>query len=565
MVKMFSAQSDTQSVASVTTARTSTSRSVSYPLALRVLGLAGLLGILASVFGLVAGAAGEPTSYVPGRSGGWPGWLSGPLHGLGLGIGSSSFQTLTLVMCASYAAVLIATRVLSGRAIALTIVAANLLLLLGPPLISQDVFGYLEFARLGVLHGLDPYTHVAAEAPTDAVFPFIGWPFQHSPYGPLFTLGSYPLASIGLGGGLWALKSIAVFSSLGAVALTAVAANRMGRSVKVAAVFVGLNPVLLELAVGGAHNDTLVLLLLAGALAFAAGSTTLPHARVGQAILNMDERPSGMNSDDRTIRMSSNDRTIRMSSEDRLVERTPNLRAAAALLVVGVGVKASAGLVLPFVVLAPTAWRERARVAAGALAALVALAIVAVVGFGSQAFGFLGALGEQQQLIATHSLPAETARWIALGGVPTWWRDFFVAGFLLVLVLTLWRTASGADWRAMAGWATLALLLSTAWLLPWYAIWALPLAALGDSRRLRIATLVFCAYAILIHLPLADPLLSPSRHVARHAVYPNGRPIAERLGTRAILLDAHGGALSDDDVVLAGLEVERHTAFDLRG
>ena len=66
----------------------------------------------------------------------------------------------------------------------------------------------------------------------------------------------------------------------------------------------------------------------------------------------------------------------------------------------------------------------------------------------------------------------------------------------------------------MAGWATLALLLSTAWLLPWYAIWALPLAALADSRRLRVATLVFCAYAILIHLPLADPLLSPARHIA---------------------------------------------------
>lgn len=468
--------------------------------ALRALGALGLLGLVASAFGLAAAAAGHPTPYVPSRSGGWPGWLAGPLHGLGLSIGSGSFQALTLVMCASYAAILIAAQALPGRAIAMTIVAANVALLLGPPLLSQDVFGYLAFARLGVLHGLDPYTHVAAQAPTDAVFPFIGWPFQHSPYGPLFTLGSYPLAWLGLAGGLWALKGLAVATSLGAVALTALAAQRMGRSWKLAAVFVGCNPVLLELAVGGAHNDTLVLFVLAGALALAAG--------VG-------------------------------------ARHAPNLRAAAVTLVAGVAIKVSAGLVLPFVVLAPARWRERASVAVSAVGAIVLLAVVAAVGFGTHAFGFLGALGEQQQLVATHSIPAETARLVGLSGVPGWWRHLFVAGLAVVLVLTLWRTARGADWRAMAGWATLALLLSTSWLLPWYAIWALPLAALADSRRLRAATLVVCAYAILIHLPLADPLLSPARHVYH-------RPLStpRRVGAR-------------DRVVFAGLQIQRDVTLDL--
>ena len=121
-------------------------------------------------------------------------------------------------------------RRLPAAALAGAIVLANVILLLGPPLISQDVFGYLAFARLGALHGLDPYTHVAAEAPTDAVFPFLGWPFQHSPYGPLFTLASYALAPLGLAGGLWALKAIAVARSLGAVALIARAAARLGHS-----------------------------------------------------------------------------------------------------------------------------------------------------------------------------------------------------------------------------------------------------------------------------------------------------------------------------------------------
>ncbi|MGC2375080.1 MAG: hypothetical protein WA484_14500, partial [Solirubrobacteraceae bacterium] len=261
---MLSGHGDTESVAAAVNGRTSASFAGPFSPALRVLGTVGLVGVVASVLGIVAGAAGSPTSYVPSRNGGWPSWLYGPLHGLGLGLGSSSFQALTLVMCASYVAVLLAARALPGKAIALTIVAANVVLLLGPPLISQDVFGYLAFARLGVLHGLDPYTHVAAEVPTDAVFPFVGWSFQHSPYGPLFTLGSYPLAWLGLAGGLWALKAIAVAASLGAVALTASAARRMGRSAKAAAVFVGLNPVLLELATGGTHNDTLVLLAVAG-------------------------------------------------------------------------------------------------------------------------------------------------------------------------------------------------------------------------------------------------------------------------------------------------------------
>ena len=212
-----------------------------------MLGTLGLLAILISVFLVCAGAASGPSEYVPGRTGGWPAWMAGPLRGLGVGvITASSFQTLTLITTAGYLAVLVASRALSMRSIAVTILAANLILLLGPPLISQDVFGYLAFARLGVVHGLDPYTHVFFEAPTDPIYPFIGWPYQNSPYGPLFTLGSYATAPLGLGGGLWALKAIAVAGSLLAVWLTARAAGALGRSRRFAAVFLGLNPVMLE-------------------------------------------------------------------------------------------------------------------------------------------------------------------------------------------------------------------------------------------------------------------------------------------------------------------------------
>lgn len=431
--------------------------------ALRALGAAGLTAIVGCSLLLAAGAAWRPGRYVPARSGGWPGWLAGPLSGLHLGLSSGRFQALTLLICVGYGLVLWSARSLPAWAIVAGIVGAELAIVLGPPLVSQDVFGYIGFARLGALHGLDPYTHVAAEAPNDAVLPFVGWPLQSSPYGPLFTLGSYALVPLGLAGALWGFKMLALLASLAATGLTALAARRESRSGRQAAAFVGLNPVLLTLALGGAHNDPVVLVFLAGALALSAG-TVRSMRRVG---------------------------------------------AGAVALAVDVAVKASSGLVLPFYVLSPSRWRERAWLAIGAIAALTVMALLAVAGFGSHAFGFLGALHEEQQQVATHSIPAETARWVGLHGLPVWWRDGFLAAFVAVTALGLWKTARGADWRTMAAWATLALLLSTAWLLPWYAVWLLPLAAVSDSGRLRIAVLVFCAYAILIHLPLAAPVLSP--------------------------------------------------------
>jgi hypothetical protein len=242
--------------------------------------------------------------------------------------------------------------------------------------------------------------------------------------------------------------------------LVARAAAKMGRSPRTAAAFLGLNPVLLELAVGGAHNDTLLLVALGWALVLSAGTS-------------------------------------------------PRMEAGARALVAAVAVKITAGLALGFLVLAPSQTRQRLRVAVSAATSLAVVGVLAVVGFGSHALGFLNAVGEQQQMVATHSIPAESARLVGLTGTPAWWRHLFILAFLAVLVFSLWRTARGADWRAAAGWSTLALLVCTAWLLPWYAVWPLPLAALSRDRRLQVATLFFCAYALLIHLPLADTVLSP--------------------------------------------------------
>lgn len=475
---------------------------------LRALGALGLLGVLATSLLVAAGAAGSPNRFVPARSGGWPVWLAGPFAGLHLGLSDSGFQVLTLVMAASYGLALAASRSLPLRALAATVVAAHVIFALGPPLLSQDLFGYLAYARMGAEHGLDPYTHFPSEAFSDPVFGFLGWPFQHSPYGPLFTLGSYALAPLGLAGAMWTVKVLAAASALGAVALVTLAASRAGGSRRFALVFMGLNPVLLEVTVGGAHNDTLILLAIAAALACA------PTAALGAV------SPS-------------------------------RLRAAAASLAAGVGVKVTAGVLLPFLALGaasppapPDNARRRAVVASAALT-LAVLAAIALIGFGTHALGFLDALSEQQQLVATHSIPAETARLFGLSGTPSWWRHLYLAAFVVAFAVALWRTARGADWRAAAGWTLLALLLSTAWLLPWYATWPLPLAAVCGDRRLRAAVLAFSAYAVLIHLSFADPLLAPR---AAHVHYRLGFPVP---GARHRL-------------EFTSFEVLRHIQVDLR-
>jgi hypothetical protein len=313
---------------------------------------------------------------------------------------------------------------------------------------------------------------------------------------------------------LWTLKVIAVASSLAAIALVARASGKQGHSPRFTAAFVGLNPVLLVLAVGGAHNDMLLLLALTAALALTAGANS-----------------GGAGS---------------------------HPRGAAAMLVAGVGIKVTAGLALPFLMLAPRHTRERLRVALAAGLSLALLAALGLIGFGSHALGFISAVSEQQQLVATHSIPAETARLVGLHGTPSWWRHSFIAAFGVVLACALWRTLRGTDWRVAAGWSTLALLLSTAWLLPWYAIWPLPLAAVSGDRRLRVATLIFCAYALLVHLPLASSLLSPeSAAQKRHAVHTGS-------GVRA-LAAGRDGIEARHSVDLTRLEVSHHSTLDLRG
>src|SRR5207237_8478892 len=113
-----------------------------------------------------------------------------------------------------------------------------------------------------------------------------------SPFGPLFVVASYALVPLGVAGGLWALKLITAAASLVIVWLVWRCAERLGRDPLRAALFVGLNPVVLLFGVGGAHNDFLAIAFvmagvylavagrerIGGAAQIAASASTLPPA-----------------------------------------------------------------------------------------------------------------------------------------------------------------------------------------------------------------------------------------------------------------------------------------------
>ena len=105
--------------------------------------------------------------------------------------------------------------------------------------------------------------------PLDPSFPPSGHLWNHTPsaYGPLFTLLSYALVPLGVGGEMWALKGLTALAGLGCCALIWVCARKVGVRPLTAVAFFALNPLLLVYTIGGGHNDVLMALPLLGGAA----------------------------------------------------------------------------------------------------------------------------------------------------------------------------------------------------------------------------------------------------------------------------------------------------------
>ncbi len=104
------------------------------------------------------------------------------------------------------------------------------------------------------------------------------------------------------------------------------------------------------------------------------------------------------------------------------------------------------------------------------------------------------------------SIPGFIGTRLGLGTVGSGGAIALTALFVLALGWLLWRVWRGElDWIAGAGWATFALLVTAASLLPWYVAWLIPLAALGRDSRLWKASIVLTGvvgcFQLLAYIP----------------------------------------------------------------
>lgn len=338
---------------------------------------------------------------------------------------------------------------LGARAVGALIVVLVLAFACAPVLLSHDAFSYVDYARLGVRHGLDPYVNAPDAAPADPAFAHVTWTETPSAYGPLFTLATYPLAWVSVGLAVAFLKAVAAASVLGLAWVVSRLASWRDVDPARAAAFVALNPLVLVHVVGGAHNDGLVMLL----------------ATLGVAAL-VARREGG----------------------------------AGASLVASAAIKSSSLFVAPFALVAAIRGRATVRFATGAIAAAVAIGLAGYLAFGWDWLHAFGLAGENQGRTSHLSIPVTFARLTGIDEPSVRVAALTLLG-LAVAYLLLW-TWRGADLIRAAAWAGTALLLATSWLLPWYPIWPLPLAAVARDRALAAVLLALTAYQLGARIPL---------------------------------------------------------------
>ncbi len=384
-------------------------------------------------------------ALVPAAVASSPRWLLG-IAGRGFALHGRTYLALMVAAFLCYLVVLATADHIRPRVMWMAIVALVALFTLAPPLLSRDVFSYIAYGRLAAKHGLNPYVAVPAQRPNDSVLPFVGWRRAPGAYGPLFTLAVYPIGLLPVAAALWVLKVVGGLAVLALAAVTAHIAKVRGGDPQRAAAMVALNPLVLVHAVGGAHNDSIMVLALMGSVAL-------------------------------------------------LISRRQVQGAVA--LALAVGLKASGLVAAPFALASSP---RRAQLATALAIALAVVGGVAFVAFGSHAWAAERLAGRNQSLTSHYSAPSTVARVTKVSVDRI--RVLALASFTAVVLGLLWWTTRGGDWVRATGWATFALLVASSWLMPWYVVWALPLAAVARDRRLSGSVLGLCAFQLVNRVPM---------------------------------------------------------------
>jgi hypothetical protein len=321
-------------------------------------------------------------------------------------------------------------------------------LLLAPPLQSRDLYSYLA---QGVMfrQGIDPYRHgpAALGGPLAAnVSPI--WQHAAAPYGPLFLVVAAAVTALTAGHIVLAVIAmrLAMTAALaGAAACTVSLARRFGVDPADALWLAIANPLTLVHVVSGAHNDILIVALMAAG-----------------------------------VLLAVRDRSL----------------AAAVVIGLAILVKWPAGLALPVVVPAMARrlhgrWTTaRAALAVGAVAGGTVLAVTWLMG---SWYGWVAALSDTAKVRNGLSLTTDAGVVLDAGlrllGVHDWSTvpvlraAGLLAAVLLIPVLLL--RYRGRPVYAL-GLALGALVVLGPVVHPWYLLWAIvPLAASARDGRLR--------------------------------------------------------------------------------
>lgn len=327
-----------------------------------------------------------------------------------------------------------------------TLAAAIQLAPLGAPLlISSDAWTYWDYGRIAAVHGGNPYEDTPRDFPDDPPFPHVGgaWRDATSVYGPLFTLASEPVA-VAAGSSkdaaAWLYKSLAAAFMLGVAALCGLLARRRAFAVA----FVGWNPLVALHFAGGGHNDAWMAAAVMGALVLAA------HGR----------------------------------------RQWAGVSWAASVFVKWIAV-----VFLPLRALEARATGRRVGHLGFAVAAVV-IAAAATAQFGWHWLGAFGPLARNANKETRYALPHRLTEL----GVP-----HALSLTLLAIAFAfayLWLARQAWHGRARLGLTAGLLLCASPYLVPWYTIWAVPLAAVEEDPPAQWLAFGLCAYLLSQRVPL---------------------------------------------------------------
>jgi len=372
---------------------------------------------------------------------------------------------LLTVALAAFAVVMFCERRTPFLSRGLVIGASGALMLaavLTPPTSSKDIWTHVMYGRIVSVHHASPYVHVPADYPSDPTLARTAPAWRHTPsvYGPAFTAVSAAGTAAAGDSPLAQRLFFQVLSGLAVMLALLLLARR--RADPGALAFIGLNPVVAAIVVGG-HDDLLVGVVLLGAV---------------------------------------------------LAARTGSARAAGALLGLAVLVKVSALLPLAAVVAwiaVRYGWRPGLR---------TAVTSAAVTGVGYALAGGTAALSPLHQASTWHSkaslwtFPVSWTERTIFGASGTH-TPVLAIGAVMAAVVAVVVAAHlrDLDPAIAAGGAAFVYLLAAAYVLPWYAGWIVPVVALAWRSRLALLAQLQASLLLLIYVD------RPGVHsVAFHAV-----------------------------------------------